>query len=124
MAKANQICACIILLVLMFSYAIFCAEARSLKSKKRGCKNYVTVNGKEVRNILGKDGCKKNLDLHRHILEQGANSKPTAEEGYTSPSVNGGNVSNRNVDDLRPTSPGHSPGAGHSTGPSRVGPNF
>lgn len=30
---------------------------------------------------------------------------------------------NGSTDDFRPTAPGHSPGAGHSHGPSRVDPN-
>lgn len=125
MAKVNQICACVFLLVLMFYYGIICIEARSLKNKKRDCKNYATVNGKVVRDMLGKNGCKNNRDLHGDFSEEAADSnKPTAEESYNSPpSVDGADTVISKSNDMRPTAPGHSPGAGHSTGPSSIGPN-
>lgn len=66
---------CVFLLVLVFSYGIIITEG---------------VN---------------NLNLHRYILENKAESMPAA------------------VDDFRPTTPGYSPGAGHRIEPSSTDPN-
>lgn len=106
----------------MISYGIIFTEARSFKSKSRDCKNHGTVYEKDgARDQMGIQGCNKIPNLRRYIIESdAADSEPAAPEGYNTPIVDG-NVINKK-DDYRPTAPGHSPGAGHSTGPSAKGP--
>ncbi|KAF3446690.1 hypothetical protein FNV43_RR11870 [Rhamnella rubrinervis] len=122
MAKVKQTCACVFLLVLMISCGIIFTEARSLKNKSRDCKNHGTVYAKDGdRDQIGIEGCNNIPNSRRYVIEyEAADSKPAAPEGYDTPTVVGNVVNKR--DDFRPTAPGHSPGAGHSTGPSTIGP--
>lgn len=122
MAKVKQTCACVFHLVLMISFGIICTEARSLKNKSRDCKNHGTIYEKDgARDQMGIEGCNNFPNSRRYIIEYDADdSKPVAPEGYNTPIVVG-HVITKN-DDFRPTAPGHSPGAGHSTGPSSKGP--
>lgn len=93
MAKNNLILAGFFLIVLLISYGITFTEERvlleAMKLDESG--NYAHL--KNVRSGSGK------TNLNRDILEE---------------ALAGGN----GTDDYRPTTPGHSPGAGHSNGPN------
>ncbi|XWS25659.1 hypothetical protein CRYUN_Cryun27aG0086500 [Craigia yunnanensis] len=86
MANNNLILAAALLLVLLFSYGITFSEERLLKADKLDESGNV-----HVTNVMS-----RKTNLNRDILEE-------ASAGY-------------GTDDFRPTTPGHSPGAGHSIG--------
>ncbi|PIA46381.1 hypothetical protein AQUCO_01500130v1 [Aquilegia coerulea] len=89
MAKNKLICTCTLLLVLVLSHEMIHTEGRHLKIKKRTacvkCSSSNTVRGKKE-----SDG-QKTSDVHHKI---------TPMAGF--------------VEAFRPTTPGHSPGIGHS----------
>ncbi|EOY14552.1 Uncharacterized protein TCM_033894 isoform 2 [Theobroma cacao] len=102
MAKTNLIVlAGALLLVLLFSYGITFTEERVLKTDKdvKPAGNYVT-------NVMTSS---HKTNLNRDILEDGTVDVPTSSSG---------NGTAFDANDFRPTTPGHSPGAGHSTGPA------
>ena len=88
MAKNNLIIAGALLLVLLFSYGITFTEERVLKADKLHESGNV-----HVTNVMS-----SKTNLNRGILEEASVVNDT--------------------DDFRPTTPGHSPGAGHSIGPA------
>lgn len=90
MASVKQMSAGVFLLVLVFSYGIIITEERLLKAK-----NHTTLYNNSVKEMGTEGG--NNLNSYRYLLENEAEYMP--------------------VDDFRPTSPGHSPGAGHKNGP-------
>ncbi|KAE8665175.1 hypothetical protein F3Y22_tig00112649pilonHSYRG00036 [Hibiscus syriacus] len=89
MAKINLVLAALLVSVLFFSFGIKFTEERILKVEKL--------------DETGKVGV---TDVNRHILE----------EDSSAGNVNGNTVFSG--DDFQPTTPGHSPGAGHSNGPA------
>ncbi|WRX31040.1 hypothetical protein QQP08_023527 [Theobroma cacao] len=102
MAKTNLVVlAGALLLVLLFSYGITFTEERVLKTDKD-----VKPAGNSVTNVMTSS---RKTNLNRDNLEDGTDDVPTASSG---------NDTAFDADDFRPTSPGHSPGAGHSTGPA------
>ncbi|XVE70018.1 hypothetical protein DITRI_Ditri10aG0038000 [Diplodiscus trichospermus] len=88
MAKNNLSLASALLLVLLFSYGITFTEGRLLKAGKLDESGNV-----HVTNVMS-----SKTNLNRDILEE----------------ASAGNI----TDDFRPTTPGNSPGAGHSTRPA------
>ncbi|XVE70019.1 hypothetical protein DITRI_Ditri10aG0038100 [Diplodiscus trichospermus] len=88
MAKNNLSLASALLLVLLFSYGITFTEERLLKAGK-----LVKSGNVHVTNVMS-----SKTNLNHDILEE----------------ASAGNI----TDDFRPTTPGNSPGAGHSTGPT------
>ncbi|KAM1022332.1 hypothetical protein ACFX15_042493 [Malus domestica] len=90
----------VLLLVLIFSYGIISTEERSLKTDhtKGGS---TSISGDNY------------LNSRRSVLESELLDFVPQVLGYESAPT----------DNFRPTTPGHSPGAGHSTGPQVAEPN-
>ncbi|XVF36229.1 hypothetical protein REPUB_Repub19eG0040400 [Reevesia pubescens] len=100
MAKnCNLILAGAFLLVFLFAYGITFTEARLLKADHNLDESGNVVH---VTNVMS-SGRKTNLN--RHILDDASSAGNVNTTAY-------------DTDDFRPTTPGHSPGAGHSTGPA------
>lgn len=98
------------LLVLISSYGIISTEQRLLKISESSDaikKHEMSVH------ISGNDM----INSHRSVLEDENIHEPSASAGDH---VEHFDV---NIDDFRPTVPGHSPGAGHSNGPRSQAPN-
>ncbi|XVE94845.1 hypothetical protein REPUB_Repub02eG0044800 [Reevesia pubescens] len=94
MAKNNLILAGALLLVLLFAYGITFSEERLLKADYK-----LDDSGNHVTNVMSS----RKTNLNRYTLEDA--SAGSANTVY-------------DTDDFRPTTPGHSPGAGHSIGPT------
>ncbi|OMO79017.1 hypothetical protein CCACVL1_13960 [Corchorus capsularis] len=105
MAKINLILlAAALLLVLLFSYGVTFSEERVLKAADDNVES-------AGNHVMIMSGHKSNLN--RDILEDGTDDHvPKAAA-----SANNATAA-YDADDFRPTTPGHSPGAGHSTGPT------
>ncbi|PON49566.1 hypothetical protein TorRG33x02_316970 [Trema orientale] len=104
-------------LVLIFSCGIIsCQGIRTFAKYKIDAIDVVGDNRIENLAVLGKYGVigtggrLDNIISRRSVLDNGDQVE---------------NVPNaiKSTDDFRPTAPGHSPGAGHSHGPSSVDPN-
>ncbi|XWS24272.1 hypothetical protein CRYUN_Cryun28dG0086600 [Craigia yunnanensis] len=92
MAKNNLILAGALLLVLFFAYGItFTEERRLLKADHKIDKSGI---GNHVTNVMSS----RKTNLNRDVLED-------ALTGNVNPAYS--------TDDFRPTTPGHSPGAGY-----------
>lgn len=96
MAKGKVMCTCAFLLLLNFSYGIISSEARPLKAEK----NITIPKINEI--IVTKDSGHSRRTLRGHIVHSDENI-----------STDGGQ-------DFPPTTPGHSPGIGHSAGPEII----
>nr|DAD22344.1 TPA_asm: hypothetical protein HUJ06_023807 [Nelumbo nucifera] len=91
MAKVKLTCICFLLFVLFFSQEIFCIEGRRLKlGEKVKCTKCLTA--------------KRNHSV-REMTERG---KDTSNVDHAVATMEG------YVESFRPTTPGHSPGIGHS----------
>ncbi|OMO74893.1 hypothetical protein COLO4_26460 [Corchorus olitorius] len=103
MAKINLILlAAALFFVLLFSYGVTFSEERVLKADAN-----VESAGNHVMIMSGHKS-----NLNRDILEDGTDDHvPKASSANNATAA-------YDADDFRPTTPGHSPGAGHSTGPA------
>ncbi|PON46854.1 Transmembrane protein [Parasponia andersonii] len=107
------------LVLIFFCGIISCQGIRTIAKFKIDAIDVVGDNQFENYAVLGKHGVigtglfggrLDNIIGRRSVLDNGdqAENVPNAE---------------KSTDDFRPTAPGHSPGAGHSHGPSSVDPN-
>ncbi|KAI4316735.1 hypothetical protein L6164_024685 [Bauhinia variegata] len=110
MANSKRGCIIIIVVTLTFSYGIFSALGRPLKAESE---ENVTTSVKEM-TIVGNNS----VHWHRPSLQNEAPSELTTGQDSQNPSDN--DAVGRWTDDFRPTTPGHSPGAGHSHPPAKT----
>ncbi|KAG8499046.1 hypothetical protein CXB51_005470 [Gossypium anomalum] len=96
MAKINLILASVFVFVLLFSYRITFTEGRLLKVDKLDGPGNV-----DMTNVV--------THLNRDILEEASSAGHV--KGTTTAAA-------YRYDDFQSTTPAHSPGAGHATGPS------
>ncbi|KAH6778878.1 hypothetical protein C2S52_010115 [Perilla frutescens var. hirtella] len=105
MAKANLIFTCASLLLLIFSSEII-----------------ISTQGRPLINM---SNCKK-CSIHDDLT---SNDKSLLEISHNKPLASKDEAALINDElaaesaDFRPTTPGHSPGVGHATGPSSTGPD-
>ncbi|KAK9270223.1 hypothetical protein L1049_025799 [Liquidambar formosana] len=120
MAKVKIMLTGAFLLFLVFSYGITSSEERELKTESNNkCKKCVTIDEKSVREMAKSSSHNPKHFRRNNIAEYEADSRLTAPNlipGVSDPVTEDGG-------DSRPTTPGHSPGAGHSTGPGSKDPN-
>ncbi|KAL8117608.1 hypothetical protein AgCh_015474 [Apium graveolens] len=102
-------------LVLTLSFEIQSAEGRHLRTKTKGdtkkLQSHFTVPGKDIKHTAGMIN-NKNAYGNQDIASTGIIQTPPSQASGSStraPPPPG------HVADFRPTSPGHSPGVGHST---------
>lgn len=112
MAQAKLICSCAFVLIFIFSSEIISTQGRLL----------ITMNGSSTRNKFSDDATKAGMPalgsrdrmLNEKLLLETSHNKTHA-------TLND-DLAAEDADDFRPTTPGHSPGIGHATGPASIGP--
>lgn len=117
MAKeAKLICTCAFLLLLIFSSGIISTEGRLLinMESNTNCKNC------PINEVIRKPAMRSHSRISNHkLLQEIPHNKALASKDQAIVD----DVLVAETADFPPTTPGHSPGIGHSHGPSSTGPD-